>query len=292
MQRLVPSIWFNRNAREAADFYTSALPNTSVGTVQYYPEAGLPKSQREFAGQPITVELDVAGFKLSMTNADDTFAPNPSISFMLNFDPAAMDDPREALRQTWEKLSEGGQILMPLDSYDFSEYFGWCADRYGVNWQLMLTRAEGEPRPFIMPALLFTREARGKAATAREKYLQIFGEVAESAAGNRVDYPDFPGVILFSDAQLAGEWVVINDSTFDHAFTFSEGVSFQVFCADQPMIDRLWQAMAHEEQPCGWCKDEFGVSWQILPQNFEELMGREGAFEKLMQMTKIRIEQF
>ena len=133
MQRLVPSIWFNRNAREAADFYTDALPNTSVSAVQYYPETGLPDSHREFAGQPITVDLDVAGFKLSLTNADDTFAPNPSISFMLNFDPAAMDDPRGALRQVWEKLSEGGQILMPLDSYDFSEYFGWCADRYGVN---------------------------------------------------------------------------------------------------------------------------------------------------------------
>lgn len=116
--------------------------------------------------------------------------------------------------------------------------------------------------------------------------------MGESYEGNRTDYPDSPGVILFSDAKLAGEWVVINDSTFDHAFTFTEGASFILKCDTQEQIDAIWSQLAAEEQPCGWCKEEFGVSWQIVPSQLGELMQKPGAYEKLMQMTKIEIDQF
>lgn len=99
-------------------------------------------------------------------------------------------------------LSADGEILMPLDSYDFSEYFGWCADKFGVSWQLMLTNPDGESRPFIMPAMLFTREARGKAETAREKYIRVLSALGESCEGNRVDYPGSPVSFFFQTLSL------------------------------------------------------------------------------------------
>lgn len=211
---------------------------------------------------------------------------------MLNFDPAEFEDPRAAIDELWGKLSENGSILMPLQEYDFSEYYGWCADQYGVNWQLMLTKEEGEKRPFVVPAMLFTQDARGKGAQAREKYVKALESVAPSKAGNRIDYPDAPGIILYSDALLAGVWTVINDSTFNHAFTFNEGFSFIIHCEGQEQLDTVWAELADEEQPCGWCKDEFGVSWQVVPANLGELLSKPGSFEKLMQMKKIEIDQF
>lgn len=156
----------------------------------------------------------------------------------------------------------------------------------------MLTSQDGERRPFLMPAMLFTREARGKAASAREKYIRVLSTVGPSEEGNRADYPDSPDVILFSDALLAGEWVIINDSTFDHDFTFNEGVSFIVSCDGQDELDSVWAELAAIEQPCGWCKDEFGVSWQVIPNNLGELMQKPNAYSKLMQMRKIVIDQF
>lgn len=290
MQKLVPSVWFNGTALEAAEFYARSIPHTQLTNVVRYPTEGLPEFQKDFAGKPLVVDIEIDGFRVSLTNADDTYAPNPSMSIMLNFDPAQMDNAQQALTDTWNALSAEGHVLMPLGEYDFSPHYGWCADRYGVNWQLMLTQPEGEPRPFVIPAMLFTQAARGKAAEARQTYIEALTRVGESRPGNRVDYPDNDGVILFSDAKLAGEWVVINDSTFDHDFGFTPGMSFQVLCDGQEQIDQVWEALAHIEQPCGWCTDKFGVSWQILPNDLGELMESPGAYGRLMSMTRIQID--
>ncbi len=292
VQKLIPSIWFNRNALEAAEFYAVVFPDAKISDVQRYPTEGLSDFQKDFAGEPVTVDIDISGFRLNLINADNHFSPNPSISFLLNIDPEIFADPRNEIDRMWTALTEGGSVLMPLQSYDFSEYYGWCADRFGVHWQLMLTKAEGDRRPFVNPAMLFTGQARGWARQARQKYLDVLSVVGASQEGTRIDYPDSPGTILFSDAQLAGEWVVINDSTFDHGFSFTEGVSFCVLCDGQEQLDAVWAALAVQEQPCGWCKDEFGVSWQVIPANMDELMSKPGAYEKMMGMTKIRINQF
>lgn len=75
------------------------------------------------------------------------------------------------------------------------------------------------------------------------------------------------------------------------AFTFNEAVSFTVACADQAEIDRYWQALSAvpESEQCGWCKDKYGVSWQILPANLGELMTGPAAIQALMGMRKIVI---
>ena len=77
-------------------------------------------------------------------------------------------------------------------------------------------------------------------------------------------------------------------------FKPSEAVSFAIACKDQEEIDYYWEKLSAvpEAEQCGWCKDKFGVSWQIVPSNMEELMTKPGAFEKLLEMHKIKIADF
>lgn len=99
---------------------------------------------------------------------------------------------------------------------------------------------------------------------------------------------------MFSDFALGGQWLIAMDSGVEQDFTFTEGVSLSVACKDQAEIDRLWTELSRvpESEVCGWCKDEFGVSWQIVPESMPELMTRPRAYETLMTMKKIEIDKF
>jgi predicted 3-demethylubiquinone-9 3-methyltransferase (glyoxalase superfamily) len=89
MQSVIPNIWFQGDAEEAGVLYASAFSfaDASSAIESRYPHEGLLELQRDFAGKPLTVSLTVAGFRFTLINAGSEFAPNPSISFMLNFDP-------------------------------------------------------------------------------------------------------------------------------------------------------------------------------------------------------------
>lgn len=295
MQTITPSIWCNGTADEAAAFYRAVFPNTTITETVRYPTEGLPEFQEPLAGQTLTHDLDVNGYRLILVNAGDEFAPNPAISFFVNVDPGVFDNPRGFIDELWAKLGDGGSVLMPLQSYDHSEYYGWVADRFGVNWQLMLTNPEGDPRPFIVPDLMFSGPNQNKAAEAVDTYVGLF---RDAQLANRVHYPaGAPGPVtddsvIFSDFTLHGEWLAAMDSGVEQPFTFTEGVSLMVEVDGQEEIDRLWEVLAHEEQPCGWCRDKFGVSWQIEPKNLGELLSRPGAYEAYMQMKKVVIDDF
>lgn len=100
------------------------------------------------------------------------------------------------------------------------------------------------------------------------------------------------GDVLSIDYELNGErFTAINAGP---EFKFSEAISFAVFCADQEEIDYYWGKLSSvpESEQCGWCKDKFGLSWQIVPENMEELMNKPGAFAKMMVMHKIVISDF
>ena len=80
----------------------------------------------------------------------------------------------------------------------------------------------------------------------------------------------------------------------DPEFKFSEAISFSVVCKDQEEIDYYWGKLSSvpDAEQCGWCKDKYGLSWQIVPENMGELMEKPGAFAKLMPMKKIIIADF
>lgn len=299
MQKIIPNLWFNKTAKEAAEFYVSAFPNSGIVSTVYYPnsaEEGLADFQLDLAGKELTVEFQIEGQHFVNINAGPEFTFNPSVSFMVNFDPSHDEQAQEHLDELWEKLMEGGEALMPLKEYSFSKRYGWVKDKYGLTWQLILTDPGGEPRPFIVPSLLFSGQNVNRAEEAITFYTSVF---KDSRIGLLAHYEQDTGSakagsLMFGDFMLEGEWMAAMDSSEEQECLFNEAVSFQVNCKDQAEIDYFWEKLSTvpESEQCGWCKDQFGLSWQIVPENMEELMKKPDAFKKLMQMHKIVIADF
>ncbi len=149
----------------------------------------------------------------------------------------------------------------------------------------------------ITPNLWFD----GNAQEAVDFYVSVF---PDSKIVNTMHYPnsvqegladfqlDMAGKVLAIDFEISGQrFTAINA---DATFKFSEAVSFAVTCKDQAEIDYYWEKLsAHpENEQCGWCKDQFGLSWQIVPENMDELMKKPGAYKTMMQQHKIIIAEY
>lgn len=295
-QKIVPNIWFNRSAEEAGAFYTSVFQGATSIVGARYPDE-VPDWQRDFAGGVLTVDLVIDGYEIRLINAGDEFRPNPSISFLLNFDPLFFggdtDAARARLDEVWAGLAEDGAVLMELGEYPFSRRYGWVQDRYGVSWQLMLPDPEGEQRPFVIPQLMFSGRVQNRARQAAELYSSLFEDsgVGFIAEHQEKTGPAEAGSVMFGEFQLAGQRFSMMDSAVEQDFTFSCGVSLEVRCADQEEIDRLWTALSAvpEAEQCGWLEDRYGVCWQIVPEDMGELLDRPGAYERMLSMKKIVI---
>ena len=96
---------------------------------------------------------------------------------------------------------------------------------------------------------------------------------------------------MFSDFRLEDTWIAAMDGGGEHKFDFNEAVSLMVNCKDQEEIDYYWGKLSAvpEAEQCGWIKDKYGVSWQIVPENMGELMGRnmEKTTPVMLEMKKI-----
>jgi predicted 3-demethylubiquinone-9 3-methyltransferase (glyoxalase superfamily) len=235
--KITPHLWFDNEAREATEFYTSIFPGskiTHLTTLRDTPSGDCDVVSFELSGQPFMA-----------ISAGPLFKFNPSVSFILNFDPLREERARESLDLLWDKLSQGGTALMPLDKYPFSERYGWIRDRYGLSWQLILSDPKGEERPFITPSLLFVGAVCGKAEEASDFYPSVFGNTkrgitARYPAGME---PDKEGSIMFTDFMLENQWFAAMDSARDHGFAFNEAISFMVSCDTQREIDYYWEAL-------------------------------------------------
>jgi predicted 3-demethylubiquinone-9 3-methyltransferase (glyoxalase superfamily) len=269
MSTITPHLWFDTQAGEAADFYVSVFPDSEVTSRTVIHDSP--------SGDAENVSFRLWGQDFLAISAGPQFTINPSISFIVNVDPSRVDDAADEVDRIWAALSDGGQVLMELGEYPFSPRYGWVQDRYGVSWQVMLTNPDGEPRPPILPALLFVGDAAGKAEAARELYTGLF---EDSELGALVLRPEDAGAertgtVLFSDFRLGDTWLTAMDSADPaHNFGFNEAVSLVVTCADQAEIDLMWEALSAvpAAERCGWCKDRFGVSWQIVPEALGRLM--------------------
>lgn len=298
-QKITPNLWFNQNAKEAVDYYVSVFPDSAIQSTTYYPnssEEGLANFQRDMAGKELVIEFQLGDLRFTAINAGPEFTPNASISFMVNFDVSRDKNALENLNQIWEKLLEGGEALMPLDKYPFSERYGWVRDRYGVTWQLSLTDPTGESRPFIIPSLMFSQKSTNRAKEAITFYLSVFEntKIGTLAPYTENTGPAKKGSLMFADFMLEDQWFAAMDSAVEQNFTFNEAISLSVACKSQEEIDYLWEKLSTvpEAEQCGWCKDQFGVSWQIVPENMEELMQKPNAYSKMMQMKKLVITDF
>lgn len=280
MQKIVPHLWFDREARDAAEFYTAIFPDSRItSNVELHNTP---------SGDTQIVTFNLSGYTFMAINGGPYFKFNPAISFMVNFDPSRDDQARKNLDVLWLNLAQGGTELMPLQEYPFSKRYGWIQDKYGLSWQLILTDPTGDERPFIVPSLMFVQEQSGKAEEAGDYYLSVFknsrrGQIARYPADME---PDLEGAVMFSDFMLEHQWFAAMDSGQQHDFTFNEAVSFLVRCKNQNEIDYFWDKLSADPQAeqCGWLKDRYGLSWQISPVLMEEMM-EKGTQEQLDRVT-------
>jgi predicted 3-demethylubiquinone-9 3-methyltransferase (glyoxalase superfamily) len=288
MQKIIPHLWFDKEAKEAARFYTSVFPKSKIINTSLL--------RNTPSGDCDVVSFELWNHKFMAISAGPYFKFNPSVSFIVNFDPllfGSFPDRDKAVRQqidtAWDQLIDGGKVLMEIGEYPFSKRYGWVMDKYGLSWQLMLTNPEGEPKPPIIPSMLFVKSKCGKAEEAINFYLSVFkngkaGSLHRYPAGME---PDKEGNIMFADFMLENSWFAAMDSAREHNFDFNEAVSFLVSCADQAEIDNYWQKLSSipEAEQCGWLKDKYGVSWQITPTIMEEMMAN-GSQEQIDRLTQ------
>ncbi len=287
MNKIIPHLWFDTQVEEAVDFYTSLFEDSEITTVQKL--EGTPSGDNA-----VSIEFTLTGQKFAAINGGPYFKPNPSISFTV------LCDSEEEIDTLWEKFTDGGSELMPLQEYPFSPYYGWVEDRYGFSWQLI--HAEGQSyKQKITPTLMFSGEATGKADEAIDFYVDVFQK------GKRIDtYPFEEGQanhdeakVMHATFELMETELIANDNGEKSDFTFNEAISLMVMCVTQAEIDYYWEKLSAdpEAEQCGWLKDKYGVSWQILPHNLTELLESgtrkqiNAVTEAFLEMKKLDIEK-
>lgn len=283
MLPIKPHIWFDQNkAKEAAEFYASLMPGSSLNYVSHFTMPG--------GGVCETVEFTVAGqsfFGISAEHPGLTITP--SISFMINFDPSNDPDAAKRIDEVWSKLADNGKVMMPLDSYPFSERYGWVADKFGVSWQLILTNPAGEERPVIVPSLMYTEAMAGRADEAIDFYCSVFkdGKRGTTAPRPQDIGPDKAGTLMFADFYIDNTWMTAMDSAHPHGFVFNDAVSLLIPCETQEEVDYYWSALTAkgEAGQCGWLKDQFGVSWQVASTVMFEAL-KNGSPEQIARVTQ------
>ena len=291
--KITPHLWFDKEAKEATEFYCSLFPDSKIKNISTITDTP--------SGDCDIVSFELWGQPFMAISAGPLFRFNPSVSFMVNFDPAKDPAAEEHLNSAWEKLSEGGSSLMPLGEYSFSKRYGWLKDKYGLSWQLILSNPGGEERPFIVPSLLFTESVWGKAEEASEFYISVFknakrGGIYRYPAGME---PDKEGTVMFTDFMIENQWFAAMDSAREHGYTFNEAVSFMIYCDTQDEIDYYWEKLSafQESEQCGWCKDKYGLSWQVSPTLMNEMLTKgtgeqvDRVTQAFLKMKKFNIEE-
>jgi predicted 3-demethylubiquinone-9 3-methyltransferase (glyoxalase superfamily) len=150
MQKIIPCLWFDDKAEEAATFYASVFRNSKIGDVSRYGKEGYEIHRRE-AGSVLTVEFEIEGQKFVALNGGPVFKFNEAISFQVRC------ETQKEIDYYWENLSEGGDKQ--------AQQCGWLKDKYGVSWQIvpivlgkMLQDKDTKKSDRVMKALLQMRK--------------------------------------------------------------------------------------------------------------------------------------
>jgi predicted 3-demethylubiquinone-9 3-methyltransferase (glyoxalase superfamily) len=268
-RKIVPNLWFDREAEEAAGFYASLFPNSGVGAPIRATKAGF-EIHGLAEGTIMSVPFTLAGQDFAAINGGPLFKFTPAVSFLI-----ACED-KEEVDALWDRLAAGGAALMELGEYPFSERYGWTTDRYGLSWQVMAARAL-PVRQKIVPTLMYAGAQAGRAEDAMRLYASVFesstvGDILRYGPGEE---PDRAGTVKHGEFSLEGQAFAAMDSARGRDFTFTEAVSFMRRCETQTEIDRFWAALTADggqESMCGWLKDRFGVSWQIAPAGLDAML--------------------
>lgn len=264
-------LWFNNNTQEAVDFYKTVFTDVSIHTKN-----------------SMVISFEIHGQKLLGLNGGDMFKINPSITLFINCNSV------ETVNTIWNTLIEEGKALMQIDTYPWNERYGWLQDKFGVTWQISFIK-EQEQSVKITPSMLFTGEQFGKAEAAIELYSSIFKESKTTVLAKYPDGNELSGKVMYAEFSVTNYPLIAMDGPGKHDFTFNEAVSFVVSCDKQDEIDYYWDSLianGGKESRCGWLKDRYGISWQIVPTKLGEWMKNTEKSAQLMQaiMTMNKID--
>ena len=274
MQKIVPHLWYDKEAKEAAMFYISLFEQSRI--ISETVIEGTPSGDSEI------INFQLAGQQFAAISAGPYFKFNPSISLMIACNSV------EEVNTKWKALSEGGTELMPLDEYPFSKRYGWIQDRYRLSWQLMLVDSEKTVQK-ITPNLLFSNGECGKAEEAVKYYVEVFenSEIGFISRYGKDEAQSSKAQVNYVAFKLGGIDFSAMDNAFNVDFSFNEAFSLIVNCNDQKEIDYYWDKLSAvpEAEQCGWVKDQFGVSWQIVPSNMDEIL-LHGTKDEVQRVTE------
>ena len=261
MQKITPHLWFDKEAKEAAEFYTSIFKDSEIkSTITLHNTP---------SGTVDVVTIKLLGQEFTLISAGPYFKFTPAVSFLVAC------NTKEEVDGLWKKLSEGGSALMELGEYPFSEKYGWTQDRYGLSWQVMFI-GDREIKQKITPTLMFDGEQCGKAEEAVNFYASVFhnAKVGDILRYGKNEEPDKEGTIKHVAFTLEGQELAAMDSAREYNFTFNEAISVMVHCDTQEEIDYYWGKLSADPraEQCGWLKDKYGLSWQIVPTVMDEML--------------------
>jgi predicted 3-demethylubiquinone-9 3-methyltransferase (glyoxalase superfamily) len=295
VQKIIPHLWFDHQAEEAAEFYCSLFGKQSgIKDRTYFTEAGHDIHGME-AGTLMTIDFELAGYKIIGLNAGPHFKFTPAISFYVTCGTEAEVD------ELWHRLSDEGVAMMPLKQYDWSKKYGWVKDKYGLTWQISLGNLDDVHGQKIIPSLMFVNE-KGMAGEAIELYTSLFDNSDITGVlryGPNEDQPE--GNVKHAQFRLnSSEVFMAMDSSPKYAdFTFNEAVSLLIECESQEEIDYFWYKLSADPnaEQCGWLKDKYGVSWQVVPSGMNDILNAKDsekanrAMIAMLQMKKLDIRK-
>jgi len=274
MPQITTHLWFDKEATQAAEFYIGAFGKGSK--VNHSTQLDNTPS-----GSVDIVTFELLGREFQAISAGPLFKFNPSVSFHV------LCNSKEEVDAIWGKLSPGGTVLMELGAYPFSERYGWLQDQYGLSWQIFYSPG-AESKPKITPVLMFVGSVCGQAEDAVNFWSSVFSEakVATLVRFGKGEEPDQEGTLKYASFSLLGQEFGAMDSAHQHNFAFNEAISFIVPCKNQAEIDYYWEKLSAvpEAEQCGWLKDKFGFSWQIVPTAMDEMMSK-GTHEQIARVT-------
>ena len=290
MKNITHFLWFDNNAEEAVNFYTSTFENSKIGKILRYDDAGAKASGKPI-GSAMTVPFEISGQKFTALNGVPIFKFTPAISFFI------YSKTEKECDRLWETLSENGNVLMEYGKYPFSDKYGWLNDKFGLSWQVFLTPNDLAQR--IIPSLMFVGNKYGKAEEAMNFYTSVFKNsqidtIYRYGANQKTDGENN---IAYADFTLSGHKFAVMESALEHKFNFNESISFAINCENQDEVDYFWNKLSDvpQAEQCGWLKDKYGVSWQIVPIVLFELLQDKDAqksqrvMQAMLQMKKIDI---
>lgn len=275
---IFPCLWFDGDAQQAAHFYCEIFRGKIT------------------VDSPVVQNIKIFDQLMMLLNGGPQFQKNASISFMI------ICETETEVENYWKPLSDGGIVLMELGEYAWSKKYGWVRDKFGVTWQLYLGEKQGEQK--MIPTLMYIHQNNGKALEAMEMYTKIFpnskiGSILKYGDGVGNETHEIPENVQHAHFEINDYSFFCMDNSYDHKFDFNEGISIVVMTDNQEDTDHLWNSLTEnggKESQCGWLKDKFGVSWQIVPKKLLELMNdfehpnkAQKTVEAMLKMRKIVI---